>query len=218
MTQNESFIPALGHRWLTPLYDPLLKWGMREDEFKRKLIARAEIQAGQQVLDLGCGTGTLTILIKQTHPDAEVVGFDADPQILEIARAKANHEKVKIVFDQGMAYHLPYPDESFDRVLSSLVIHHLTDEDKRRTIKQVHRVLRAGGEFHVFDFGKPHNPVAHLISLGTRRLERVASNVDGLLPLLFDEAGFERVKEGEKFTTFLGTLTMYSGWKKDKAA
>ncbi len=215
MSQSQSFIPALGHRWLTPLYDPLLKWGMREDEFKRALIAHAQIRAGQRVLDLGCGTGTLTLMIKQTHPDAEVVGFDADPKILEIARTKANQSGVKIVFDQGMAFQLPYANESFDRVLSSLVIHHLTDENKRRTIQQAYRVLRSGGNFHIFDFGKPHNHLARLISLGTRHLERAASNVDGLLPSLLSDAGFDRVEEGIRFMTVVGTLAMYSGWKKD---
>lgn len=213
--QDEKFVPALGHQWLTPLYDPLLKWGMREDEFKRDLIDRAQIRAGYRVLDLGCGTGTLTILIKQMHPDAQVVGFDADPKILEIARAKANQANLEIVFDQGMAFRLPYPDGSFARVFSSLVIHHLTDENKRQTINEVYRVLQPGGEIHIFDFGKPHNHLARLISLGTRRLERVASNVDGLLPQMLQNAGFDRVEEGNRYMTWVGTLAMYSGRKRN---
>ena len=67
MTTSESrYIPALSSRWLTPLYDPLLRWGMREETFKSRLIERADIQAGQHVLDLGCGTGTLTLMLKQS--------------------------------------------------------------------------------------------------------------------------------------------------------
>src|SRR3972149_904967 len=134
MARREKYIPALGHDWLTPLYDPLLRWVMREETFKRRLIAQADIQPGQRVLDLGCGTATLTILIKQVHPDSEVIGVDADVKVLDIGRAKASKAGVDITLDHGMAFQLPYPDRSFDRVLSSLVLHHLTREDKRRTL------------------------------------------------------------------------------------
>src|SRR4030067_2941191 len=116
MSKKARFIPALSFQWLTPLYDPLLRWGMREETFKRHLIEQANIQPGQRILDLGCGTGTLTILIKQLHPDADVVGLDGDPEILEIARVKAAKARVEITLDHGMAYQLPYPDEAFDRV------------------------------------------------------------------------------------------------------
>lgn len=146
---------------------------MRQEKFKRDLIAQANIRAGQSVLDLGCGTGTLTILIKQTHPDARVVGLDADEKILEIARDKARKTKAEIVFDEGRAFRLPYADQSFDRVVSSLVLHHLTREDKQRALKEAYRVLRADGEIHIVDFGKPHGIFARNgradAAAGTRR-------------------------------------------------
>ena len=127
MSKTEKYIPALRFYWLTPLYDPLLKWGMREDIFKRHLIEQAQIKPGMHLLDLGCGTGTLTIMIKQMHPEVDVVGLDGDPAILEIAHLKAEQAGIHITLDEGRAYQLPYPDHSFDRVLSSLVIHHLTN-------------------------------------------------------------------------------------------
>ncbi len=61
MSQDANYIPALRFRFLTPLYDPVLRWGMREDTFKNRLIKEARIAPNSLVLDLGCGTGTLTI-------------------------------------------------------------------------------------------------------------------------------------------------------------
>jgi ubiquinone/menaquinone biosynthesis C-methylase UbiE len=195
-----KYIPALGFEWLTPLYDPVMLL-MRESTFKRTLIEKANIKNGYRILDLGCGTATLTILIKKTYPGAEVTGLDGDPKILEIARAKVAKAGLDIPLDMGMSFELPYPDSSFDRVISSLVFHHLTREDKVRTFKEIFRVLRFGGDLHVADFGKPHNALMYLISLVFRHLEEAGDNINGLLPEMFQKAGFDRVEETDRFMT-----------------
>lgn len=213
MITKTRYIPALSFRWLTPFYDPLLKWGMREQTFKCHLIQQANIRPGMSVLDLGCGTATLTILTKQTHPDAEVVGLDGDPTVLEIARSKANQAGVNITLDYGMAFELPYPDNSFDRVLSSLVIHHLTSENKQLTMHEIYRVLRPGGELHIVDVGKPHSIYVGLISLVMRRLEEAADNIKGLLPAIMRNAGFQYVEETIQYTTIVGGLSLFRAKK-----
>ncbi len=152
--QTAKFIPALGNDLLTPLYDPLL-WFMRESRFKTDLIEQAQISNGNRVLDVGCGTGTLAIMTKKRHPEAEVVGIDADSKILGIARVKAAKAGITLTFDQGMADQLPYADSSFNRVLSSLFLHHLSTEQKLRTLAEVFRILRPDGGFEVVDFGPP---------------------------------------------------------------
>jgi ubiquinone/menaquinone biosynthesis C-methylase UbiE len=213
MAKDDPYIPALGRDWLTPLYDPLLRWVMREDHFKRHLIRQAEIKPGHRVLDLGCGTGTLTILIKRTHPLAEVVGLDGDPRILAIARAKAAKAGAELTLDHGMAFQLPYPDQAFDRVLSSLVLHHLTTENKQRALREVVRVLRPSGELHVVDFGRPHTAWARLVSRTMMRFEEAADNLRGALQAMFREAGFDRVAETARYATLFGTLSLYQGQK-----
>lgn len=213
MSKTDKYIPAFGHHMLTPLYDVAIKWLMPEDRFKRDLIRQAAIGRDHRVLDLGCGTGTLTILVKQLHPESAVVGLDGDPKVLEIARAKAKKAGVEIVFQEGMAFQLPYPDGSFDRVLCSLVLHHLTTENKQRTLKEVCRVLRPGGEFHVADFGKPGNFPAYLISLIIRLFEDVMDNIKGLLPKMFAQAGFSQVEETARYMTIAGTLALYKARK-----
>lgn len=216
--KRNEYIPALRYDWFTPLYDPLLRWVLRESIFKRQLVKQAQIRSGHRVLDLGCGTATLTLLIKETHPESEVVGLDGDLRVLKMAQTKAVKLGVAVTLHQGMAFELPYPDGSFDRVVSSLVLHHLTREAKARALREVFRVLRPGGEFHVVDFGKPQNVPMYLASLIVRWLEEASDNVKGLLPELFRGAGFDPVEETAQYMTPFGTLSLYrarkpSSWK-----
>src|SRR5690348_2844892 len=124
-SDKHEYIPALSFRALTPYYDLIQSWLVRDTVYKRQLIEQANIQPGQRVVDLGCGTGTLAIMVKQAQPQAVVMGLDADPDMLKVARAKAASAGVEVQFDEGMTFSLPYPDGSLDRVLSSIMIHHL---------------------------------------------------------------------------------------------
>lgn len=205
---EKRYIPALSFRWLTLLYDPLLKWVMREETFKRKLVLQANIQPGMKVLDLGCGTGTLTIMLKQSAPQAQIIGLDGDEDVLTIARSKVSQAGVDIQWKKGLAYDLPYPDNSFDRVVSSLVIHHLVSEDKLRTFQEVYRVLRRGGEFHMVDFGPPRNFYERALALFDRWLEEAEDNARGRLPGMMQSAGLQHIEETFHLTTIFGSLSM----------
>lgn len=209
MSDEKNYIPALSFRWLTPLYDPLLKWGMREEIFKRSLIQRAHIQAGQRVLDLGCGTGTLTIMLKVAVPHADITGVDGDEEILSIAKSKSELAHVDITWDHGLAYDLPYPDDSFDRIVSSLMIHHLVSADKLRAFREVHRVLRLDGGFHIVDFGKPFSLLTRVQGAAMRNLEEAADNFGGLILPMLKEAGFDSASEDEHMNTLFGPIWFY---------
>ena len=207
------YIPALSFKWLTPLYDPVLKWVMHEDAFKRELVQQASIQPKMKVLDLGCGTGTLTLMLKRTHPEAQITGLDGDPEVLDIARKKTRG--VDIQWDEGLASSLPYPDSVFDSVVTSLVIHHLITNDKRRAFKEIYRVLKPNGELHILDFGAPHTSLTRFMTTYMRRLEETADNFDGRIPLFVTEAGFGEVKEAQHFVTIFGPLSLWRAVKGD---
>ena len=213
---RKEYISALSYDLLTPLYDLVIRLTMPESRFKRRLIVQSDIREGYRVLDLGCGTGTRTLLIKKTHPDTEVFGLDGDQKILNIAKTKADQAEMELTFNEAMADELPYPDNSFDRVVSRLVFHHLRREVKARALQEIFRVLRPGGELNVADWGKPQNLLMRVSSLPLRMfdgLETTRDNVKGRLPQMFRNARFEEVQERTQFMTMFGTLSLYEARK-----
>ena len=209
---KDDYIPALGLRILTPFYDFVQKWIVGDTRYKTRLIEQAGVQPGQHVMDLGCGTGTLAIMIKQTQPNAEVYGLDADPEMLKVAHTKATDAAVAIKFDVGMTYNLPYPDASMDRVLTSIMIHHLKTPDKIRTAREIFRVLKPGGQLHVIDFGKPSTVYGKMLGPFLHKFEEANDNIDGRLPIIFEDAGL-KIQEKGNFWTFFGDLTFLYGQK-----
>jgi ubiquinone/menaquinone biosynthesis C-methylase UbiE len=116
------------------------------------------------VLDLGCGTGTLVVELAERHPGVEVVGIDPDPKALARARRKAERAGTRVRFDRGFADALPYDDASFDRVLSSFMLHHLDPRDRENALREVARVLKPGGRLHLLDFVAPGRGVHGLLA------------------------------------------------------
>jgi SAM-dependent methyltransferase len=112
-----------------------------------------------------------------------------------------------------MSYELPYDDASFDRVLSSLFFHHLILRDKERTIAEVARVLKAGGELHVADWGEPRSVPAKLGALAIRKFDGDAptrDNLAGRLPELFEAGGLVDARERARVAAPLGVVSLYS--------
>ena len=122
------------------------------DRARQDLIEQANIDASHKILDLGCGTGTLAVQLKQLYPAAQVVGLDPDPKALRRAKAKSQRAGVTVALDQGFADELPYETGSFDRVFSSFMFHHLEQREREKALKEILRVLGAGGSFHLVDF------------------------------------------------------------------
>ena len=214
--KSETYIPALSYDWLTPFYDPVVRFTTRERIFKTALIEQSNVEDGHHVLDLGCGTGTLAIMLKQGVPSAEVTAIDGDSKVLNAAKEKARRLGIQIRFDEGMSFSLPYAEASFDRVLSSLFFHHLTTENKVKTLREVKRILKPDGEMHIADWGLPANFLMEVMSRFVQVFdgyETTSDSFGGLLPMLVREAGFSEIEETEAFNTLFGTLRLHRAIK-----
>ena len=222
MSSERTFLPAAGHDLFLPLYDPLVSL-LGGNRSRRDLIEQANITSGQRILDIGCGTGSFAVLLKGQRADVEVVGLDPDPKALRRAKAKAARAGVSMQFDQGFADELPYESSSFDRVFSSLMFHHLEEQTQEKTLREVLRVLKPGGSFHLLDFASAdhgshasstksgshtsHGLHSHLMHLFHPH-DRVTDNSDARILELIRRAGFtnaEKVKEGKMLFGLLRT-------------
>ncbi len=214
--KKQKYIPALSFGWLTPMYDALVEGPMSLARMRRDLLAQMGDLSHKKVLDVGCGTGSMALIIKQAYPAAEVVGLDGDPQILENARRKARSRGLEIRFDQGMSFDLPYPNESFDAVLTTMMLHHLSRDDKQTTAREMYRVLRPGGRLFGADFAEPRGSFGKAIRPLIGRLERVADNLDGFLPVMFVGTGFKAYAEIQRY--FLGAISLFQASKVSKTS
>lgn len=208
---DPAYIPALRFRRLTRFYDAVMSRVMRERTFKARLVAEAVLAPGLQVLDVGCGTGTLTLALKRSYPAIEVVGVDIDPDALGLATEKARTEPLAVSFQLGSATDLPFPNGSFDRVCTSLLLHHLTTDQKRAALRETARVLKPGGWLLVADWGRPRQILPWLGFQVVRLLDGFAVTADhaaGRLPELVREAGFGDVGVMASFDTLFGTVQL----------
>lgn len=189
MTESSrTFVPAAGHDWFLPLYDPMVKL-LGGNAVHQALVDQAALRPGHRVLEVGCGTGTLAIAIKRLQANVDVVGLDPDPKALARAKHKAARVPVDVQFDQGFGDELPYSAASFDRVFSSLMFHHLSAGEKDKFLRAVRRVLKPGGSFHMVDFeatgNGTHSVLAHLLHSG----DPLQDSSEARLLQLMSEAG-----------------------------
>ncbi len=173
------------------------------------LVEQAALRPGHRVLDLGCGTGGLALLIKRVHPDVDIVGIDPDPPALARAARKATRAGVALRLDEGFGDALPYPDASFDRVVSAFVLHHVPPEHKVPTLREVRRVLRTGSVLHLLDFGGPESAARGWLSRWIHAGHRLRDNFGDRIPTLMREAGLIDARMVSHRQLLLGHIACY---------
>jgi ubiquinone/menaquinone biosynthesis C-methylase UbiE len=211
MSAEARYVPAAGHKAFTSLYDPALALMVRERHFRSLLQARlvASLPQGGTVVDVGCGTGTFAIGLAARRPDAEVVAFDGDADVLTIAESKPGAERV--TWREGLAGELDLADATADAVAMSLLLHHLDPSSKRSALTDARRLLGPGGRLHIADWGRPHDPVMRGAFFMLQVLDGFANTRDhaeGRLPSLVREAGFDGITSYAKLRTMWGSLEL----------
>jgi ubiquinone/menaquinone biosynthesis C-methylase UbiE len=211
--QDDGIVRALGPHLGVALYDPIVDLVMRERLFRGRLVAQVLAGASPgdplDVVELGCGTGTNSIRLAAAG--ARAIGVDADPEILARARRKKGAEAVE--WRTGRVESPGLAEASCDRVVLSLVLHHLPDEAKLTTLKAARAVLRPGGRVHVADWGPPADPLMRLAFAGLQRVDGKAntqSMADGKLPTFITEAGFTTVTRHDRLRNAGGLLELSS--------
>lgn len=172
-------------------------------DLRQKTAKLARIQPGDKVLDVGCGTGTLALEVARRAGRAgRVTGIDPSSEQIARARSKAARHNVPIDFQIGVIEHLPHPDQTFDVVLSTLMMHHVPAPLKRQGLAEIARVLKPGGRLIIADF-KPKKERQGQAA----RFHAGGSSMQDLAAMISD-AGFEQLEMEEmlalRFSAFPG--------------
>lgn len=196
-------------------------------------------RSGVEIAEVGCGTGSLALALAAMPGAAAVIALDGDPDALARARGKEAKRAgggwrsgagagaggsgsagaggaggaVAIDWREGMAQALPLADESCDRVVMSLLLHHLSPADQRVALREAARVLRPGGRVHVADWGPPRDPLMRLAFRGLQAIDGVETTAPlgrGELPAMLDAAGFGAQRLHDRLRTGAGLLELRS--------
>ena len=207
IADSKMYIPAAGHHALLPFYDTITRL-IGVDRARARLLEQAEIQPSHRVLDVGCGTGTLAVSVKGRAASAQVFGLDPDPEALARARDKAARANIAVRFDRGFADALPYADASFDRVLSSMMFHHLRGAEKAGMLREMRRVLGPGGRVEMLDVAGPESTDGRLTRiLHSHRL--LNDNSEERVMSLFAEAGYANVRRVARGRILIWNLAFF---------
>jgi ubiquinone/menaquinone biosynthesis C-methylase UbiE len=186
-----------------------------ERTWQRAFVRQISPEPRDVILDVGCGTGTLAVSLKQACEAATVYGTDHDPDALTRAELKARDAGVLVHFTQGYAQSVAAMAAANrpNKVVSSLLLHQIPLSDKRGTLLSAFAALRSGGELHVADYGAQKSPLMKFAFRQVQALEgsgNTQANADGKLPELIAEAGFVAVRENRVIPTPTGSISLYS--------
>lgn len=214
MTSKRDFVPALGKAEFTNSYDRVIAVMTREKRWRPLVVKALAPQAGETIIDIGAGTGSQAVLLKQAVPGIRIIGIDPDPDVLAIARAKAETAGADIDWRQGFGDEVDgiVGPGIADAVVSSLVLHQCPLSVKSGILAAAHRVLKPGGRLVVADFGLQRTFLMRTLFRQVQAVdgyEYTQPNAEGILTKLIPAAGFADIEERYVFPTHTGSISIY---------
>ena len=211
---HRDFVPALGKSGSLDRYDAAIALMTREKRWRSDLLRFAEPRPGDRIVDIGCGTGTFAIALKQAARESIVLAVDPDPAVLEIARAKAEVADAEIRWFEAMGDELDGIDalRQCDKIVSSLVLHQCPMAVKEAIAAQMFRLLRPGGTLFIADYGEQRSLLMRMLFRQIQLLdgfEYTEPNAKGCVPEILTAAGFEAVEEIKVIPTPTGSISIY---------
>ena len=140
------------------LLNTLMSFGL-DILWRRSLVSACNLEGDEKILDIGTGTGALVFDILKKYPDVEIIGLDPVPQMLQVAQVRAHQisTKARVSFKEGVAEELPFPNQSFDRIVTAFTLRNFSD--RQRSFREVARTLKKGGKFISLELTRPKNGV-----------------------------------------------------------
>lgn len=211
---DRDFVPALGKSGSLDRYDAAIALMTREKRWRSDLLKLVAPQPGDRIVDIGCGTGTLAIALKEGEPESEILAVDPDPAVLEIAQTKARTAGADIHWFEAMGDELDgiAALQGCDKIVSSLVFHQCPMEIKEAIAAQMHRLLRPGGQLFIADYGEQRSPLMRMLFRQIQWLDGVEytePNARGCMPDTLASAGFDAVEEAKIIATPTGSISIY---------
>lgn len=161
----------------------------------RQMISLMKPSCREEVLDVGCGTGTVLFLLREKCGSSiKLYGIDPSEDMIRIAEHKNTIRNLGIQFKVGVGERLDFKDNRFDSVVSSLTFHHLPSDIKRKVAKEIRRVLKPSGRILVSDWGTPRNWLGRTIGITVKKHTFTEENLRGLVVRILQEAGFREVE------------------------
>ena len=211
---HRDFVPALGKSGSLDRYDAAIALMTREKRWRSDLLRFAEPRPGERIVDIGCGTGTFAIALKQAARESIVLAVDPDPAVLEIARAKAEVADAEIQWFEAMGDELDSIDalQQCDKIVSSLVLHQCPMDVKEAIAAQMFRLLQPGGTLFIADYGEQRSLLMRMLFRQIQLLdgfEYTEPNAKGCVPEILTAAVFEAVEERKVIPTPTGSISIY---------
>ncbi len=186
------------------------------NNLRNEIAGMAKLKEAKSVLDVGCGTGNLSLeIVKRLPSGGRVIGVDAGEKMVTLAKNKLHNAQSPIQFLRVSAGSISFKDEVFDCVFNVFLLHHLPMELKIAAFNEMYRVLKKGGELVTVDVDKPSTLLGKLIGLSRYHVKEIRDNMKVPLELLLTEAGFKNIKVLKKkwgIFSYIRAVKMENNW------